>query len=430
MGTVADFFKTENSQGRFGDTILAHITPEEAELLKRRGGSGSKNPKTGMPEFFSWSGPVNANPIPLSSSAPLNVSDTWKPMPELSPDIVSQLMQGGYTYVPGGQFPAKDPNEAIWGDQPNAGKYYLPAFGKTEGDQVSTYDPFTGQFGGYGLNRGDSGVGGFLNENVSGRINNALGGLGEHAQSWYPAAGLIGAGAISGGALDLGSLMGGAELGDAFNITGGMTGGPEAVSSWGAGTGATAGAGYAGTDPFSTEAGGGLAPEDAGYGDTTRMLASSESGIFSDAFPSIFSQAMPDPVGPSLSPAIPGGDMPYTGLSMSDYMSGSYDVSGNYDPTLDDLSSDPREANRRGILASLMDNNPDAAISSDPRNVNEAGRAAAGLPGGNLAGAGAKAGGVMLGKMGWPLGIMAASMLAGGIGGAKGDQANQQAAQQ
>jgi hypothetical protein len=38
--------------GRNGDTMLAHITPEEAALLKAVGGSGTTNPNTGLPEFF------------------------------------------------------------------------------------------------------------------------------------------------------------------------------------------------------------------------------------------------------------------------------------------------------------------------------------------------------------------------------------------
>lgn len=38
-------------QGRGQDTILAHITPQEAALLKARGGAGSINPDTGLPEF-------------------------------------------------------------------------------------------------------------------------------------------------------------------------------------------------------------------------------------------------------------------------------------------------------------------------------------------------------------------------------------------
>jgi hypothetical protein len=38
--------------GRGGDTILAHINPQEAALLKRMGGSGTINPNTGLPEFL------------------------------------------------------------------------------------------------------------------------------------------------------------------------------------------------------------------------------------------------------------------------------------------------------------------------------------------------------------------------------------------
>jgi hypothetical protein len=38
-------------QGRNGDTILAHINPEEAALLKSRGGAGTINPVTGLREY-------------------------------------------------------------------------------------------------------------------------------------------------------------------------------------------------------------------------------------------------------------------------------------------------------------------------------------------------------------------------------------------
>jgi len=40
------------SLGRNGDTMLAHITPGEARMLRRWGGSGTINPATGLPEFF------------------------------------------------------------------------------------------------------------------------------------------------------------------------------------------------------------------------------------------------------------------------------------------------------------------------------------------------------------------------------------------
>ena len=38
--------------GRHGDTMLAHINPQEAALLKSLGGSGTINPHTGLPEYF------------------------------------------------------------------------------------------------------------------------------------------------------------------------------------------------------------------------------------------------------------------------------------------------------------------------------------------------------------------------------------------
>ena len=38
--------------GRYGDTMLAHISPREASVLRQMGGSGTINPYTGLPEFF------------------------------------------------------------------------------------------------------------------------------------------------------------------------------------------------------------------------------------------------------------------------------------------------------------------------------------------------------------------------------------------
>jgi hypothetical protein len=50
-GGLADVGQYLASKGRGGDSILAHINPEEAAMLKRRGGSGTINPATGLPEF-------------------------------------------------------------------------------------------------------------------------------------------------------------------------------------------------------------------------------------------------------------------------------------------------------------------------------------------------------------------------------------------
>jgi hypothetical protein len=44
------------SKGRYGDTMIAHINPQEAQMLMEEGGSGTINPMTGLPEFFYGSG--------------------------------------------------------------------------------------------------------------------------------------------------------------------------------------------------------------------------------------------------------------------------------------------------------------------------------------------------------------------------------------
>lgn len=45
------------AQGRHGDSILAHITPAEALLLKAQGGAGTRNPRTGLLQFYVGGGP-------------------------------------------------------------------------------------------------------------------------------------------------------------------------------------------------------------------------------------------------------------------------------------------------------------------------------------------------------------------------------------
>jgi len=76
-GGIADMAQQLQSRGRHGDSILAHINPEEARLLQQRGGMGSINPDTGLPEFgfFSdlWSG----------------VKEIFQPIVDVAKDIVS-----------------------------------------------------------------------------------------------------------------------------------------------------------------------------------------------------------------------------------------------------------------------------------------------------------------------------------------------------
>jgi hypothetical protein len=50
-GGIAGIAQTMQDQGRGEDTMLAHISPSEAKLLEKRGGVGTINPATGLPEY-------------------------------------------------------------------------------------------------------------------------------------------------------------------------------------------------------------------------------------------------------------------------------------------------------------------------------------------------------------------------------------------
>ena len=58
------------SYGRKNDKILAHISPREAEILKRYGGSGGINPETGLHEFAELDELSIAPPPPVEPYAP------------------------------------------------------------------------------------------------------------------------------------------------------------------------------------------------------------------------------------------------------------------------------------------------------------------------------------------------------------------------
>ena len=57
--------------GQGGDTMLAHINPREAEVLRRMGGQGTVNPNTGLQEYKGLKNIIKtALPIALSIVAP------------------------------------------------------------------------------------------------------------------------------------------------------------------------------------------------------------------------------------------------------------------------------------------------------------------------------------------------------------------------
>lgn len=94
------------AQGRGGDTILAHINPQEAAMLKAMGGSGTINPKTGLREFLFGRGGIDINigkksrqilvPIAAAVAAP------YLPAIAGSSAVTAGLLAGAGTVLGGG----------------------------------------------------------------------------------------------------------------------------------------------------------------------------------------------------------------------------------------------------------------------------------------------------------------------------------------
>ena len=82
MGDARELAEMLRQLGRGRDTVLAHITPEEAQMLMDMGGSGGTNPNTGLPEFQEEEfvdygesyGNVTNQPLDYSYMAPESVS--------------------------------------------------------------------------------------------------------------------------------------------------------------------------------------------------------------------------------------------------------------------------------------------------------------------------------------------------------------------
>lgn len=75
------------SKGRRGDTVLAHINPKEAALLRKRGGAGTINPDTGLLEFYDDYGSETYEPGATYDPVAGSASDYYAqiPVPEAAP---------------------------------------------------------------------------------------------------------------------------------------------------------------------------------------------------------------------------------------------------------------------------------------------------------------------------------------------------------
>ncbi len=66
-GGLAQAGRRLASHGQGGDTMLAHVNPREAEILRRMGGQGTVNPNTGLMEYKGLKG-IMKTVIPLAAS--------------------------------------------------------------------------------------------------------------------------------------------------------------------------------------------------------------------------------------------------------------------------------------------------------------------------------------------------------------------------
>ena len=86
FGNARELAETLRQMGRGPDTMLAHITPEEAQMLLEAGGSGRINPMTGLPEFQ----PVYDDYTGEFYGYGGTPMEDFTPMPE-QPDYMAQL---------------------------------------------------------------------------------------------------------------------------------------------------------------------------------------------------------------------------------------------------------------------------------------------------------------------------------------------------
>lgn len=132
-GDLRKIAKLLQGKGRNGDTILAHINPEEAALLRDYGGAGTTNPDTGLLEFYNGEEVDFSTGLPTSS---VESSETFSPPIVMSeqavvPQLAGDLAYGDAAY--GLPMPPALPQREVF--QPFSREAFMP--GPTPVEQVS-----------------------------------------------------------------------------------------------------------------------------------------------------------------------------------------------------------------------------------------------------------------------------------------------------
>ena len=244
------------SLGRYGDTMLAHINPQEATLLKSMGGAGTINPRTGLREFYDGRAPA-----PITYQAPAGSYDMRGAPPVASAPFdrsfadVNQLGMGvqkitGYTL----------PTEQTYADKPLVGKYDSQGnflFSTMQGSNYLVPDASqpniisqprfdaSGNVIDWGIvdtNKQDNGsFGSFVRGFASDFGPMILAGLGANLAAGNLGS-LFNSGAAAGASSGTGLTLGGGNLG----LTGTIGSGLDLAASTGGGLGLTAGSAGAG----------------------------------------------------------------------------------------------------------------------------------------------------------------------------------------
>ena len=148
------------SAGRGGDSMLAHITPREAQMLKSIGGGGTINPKTGLLEF-KWMRAVRSV---LKVGAQI-IGTAALTMIGIPPPIAGAIVGGVSTLLSGGS--AKDALKSALFSGLTAGVTSGISSAFSGGDFISGF-----------MGTGSSSAGGSIGERISGLFG---GGGGEAA---------------------------------------------------------------------------------------------------------------------------------------------------------------------------------------------------------------------------------------------------------
>jgi hypothetical protein len=118
LGNAQELAELLRQMGRGPDSMLAHITPEEAQMLLQSGGSGRMNPMTGLPEFQPEPDPASfedyiynqpQQPLDPSSFEDYIYNQPQQPLdPSSFEDYIYNQPQPQYTYdveaQPGGSY--------------------------------------------------------------------------------------------------------------------------------------------------------------------------------------------------------------------------------------------------------------------------------------------------------------------------------------